>query len=101
MKQKNIKVWALAGLLGCAMNLSGQVTQPNNYVTTLPPYVGCDINSNQPLRIKTEADYPIHMYTDAVKRIQLLGTGSYTIGSFATQVKDDLLALGILMAMVK
>ncbi len=74
MRHTNIKVWALAGLLGCAMNSTAQVSQVGNNVITLPPYVGCDANSTQPLRVKTEANYNIDWYTNAIQRMQLTKT---------------------------
>ncbi|MBK9421596.1 MAG: hypothetical protein IPN44_11205 [Flavobacteriales bacterium] len=92
MRHTNIKFWALAGLLGCAMSSTAQVSLLTNNITGTGPYVGCDANSNQPLRVKTEANYNIDWYTAAIQRMRLNKKLTTTING-ASAVADGFLLL--------
>ena len=58
MKFRILKLLAFAGTMGYALNANVQVSQLNNTITAIGPFIGCDAGSNQPLRFTTLANYP-------------------------------------------
>ncbi|MCB9169106.1 MAG: hypothetical protein H6594_02010 [Flavobacteriales bacterium] len=91
----NTRTMACALLLGAcgAVNAQWWNTVGGNTINTTTQYLGCDGSSTQPLRLKTEVNYPIEWYTDALRRMRLQETATYTIGSFSSLVRDGSLLL--------
>ena len=77
--------WGVLGLV--SQQAYSQATQANN-AGGANSFLGWDALANQVLEVKNEANQPIEWYTDAVRRMLLNPTTSYTIGAFANQVKD-------------
>ena len=62
-----------------------------NTVSSPLEFLGCDASSTEPLRLKTLPNYAIDLYTNDMRRFTLLPDATYTVGSFAGQVKDGCL----------
>ncbi|MCB9184557.1 MAG: tail fiber domain-containing protein [Flavobacteriales bacterium] len=56
-------------------------------------WFGADGSSTVPLQIRHDANYRIEWYTDAIRRMLLRETATYTLGSFPGQVKDGSLLI--------
>ena len=84
---------ACALLLGACGAVNAQWLTGGNPINTTTQYLGCNASSTQPLRLKTEVNHPIEWYTDAVRWMLLMETGSYGVGGSTSQDKDGFLLL--------
>ncbi len=85
-------VWG-ALVLG-ASQAQGQVTVLGN-AGTATDFLGWDNigPNNFPLQVRHDLNQPIEWYTNAIRRMRLQQDTTYTIGSFASQVKNGSLLL--------
>ncbi|MBK8225999.1 MAG: hypothetical protein IPK70_02340 [Flavobacteriales bacterium] len=71
---KTFKSLGLVVFLFVSAKGKGQVSQLNNTVTAVTDYIGCDVNSNQPLRFTTQLNFPHQWRTDNALRMRLTQT---------------------------
>ncbi|MCB0793547.1 MAG: hypothetical protein KDB88_02320 [Flavobacteriales bacterium] len=96
MKAKNfLRSFIMAACMLALATGHAQVTfEGNNSFNSATDFVGWDNTvTNDPLMIKHEANQPIEWYTNAVRRMLLQQDATYTVGGFASQIKDGSLLL--------
>ena len=82
--------WGVLGLV--SQQAYSQATQANN-AGGANSFLGWDALANQVLEVKNEANQPIEWYTDAVRRMLLQESATYSIAGFPPQARDGSLLL--------
>jgi len=97
MRTKNfLQHLILGALLLTTGKMVGQTSVVGNVAGASTDFLGWDNtmpNNNFPLMVRHDLNQPIEWYTNAIRRMRLQQDTTYTIGSFASQVKNGSLLL--------
>lgn len=91
----DLKSLGLVTLLFVVSNSEAQVSQLSNTVTLNTEYIGCDVNSTQPLRFTTELNFRHEWRTNNTLRMRLLESlPGQTIGIYTNENLTGNLGIG-------